>query len=253
MTTRNLVCLSTGLLFFLAAFQGAMADPVPCAVSGTYQTLLNTDAGGGCTISVGSGVSLTFSDFTFAPSGTGAPSAGGVTYSLDDPGVGIVGQPIFGFEFHPDLAVTGTSANPTPSQDIMLSYLVVPTGTAIDSVDLLENATATGAAVGEVSEGLHFCIASDPNNTSGTCRVFPHPVEVSTSTSLQDHVTFGRWTSMMVSKDITASSNAVGASANIMQVRDAVDLTVVPEPTTYGLVTIGLLTIGYFRRRRSTR
>jgi hypothetical protein len=34
-------------------------------------------------------------------------------------------------------------------------------------------------------------------------------------------------------------------------VRDAVDLTaVVPEPTTYGFVSIGLLAFGYLVRRR---
>jgi PEP-CTERM motif len=254
MTTRNLVNLSMGLLLSLVAAHVAIADtvdPGACPTSGTYQDLLNTDTGGGCTISVGPGVSLTFSDFTFTPSGVGTPSAGGVTYTLDDPGVGSAGQPIFGFELNPGLTVTGTPANPTASQDIMLSYLVVPTGTAVNSVDLLQNATATAPGVGQVSENLMFCIASDPDNTSGTCRTFPgNPVVVSTSTGLPDHVTFGNWTSMLVSEDINANSGGLGGSATISGVQDAVDLSVVPEPTTYGLLSIGLLAIGYFSRRR---
>ena len=139
-------------------------------------------------------------------------------------------------------------------QDIMLSYLVVPSGVRIVSADLQESATATGAGVGQVTENLMFCIASDPNNTSGNCRVFPgNPLHVTTGPppALVDNRTFGQWTSMMVSKDINAFSGAAGGTAAISDVRNALD--VVPEPTTYGLVSIGLLTIGYFSRRRSAR
>lgn len=237
-------------LLWLAAVQGAIAAPLACPTTGTYQTLLNSNASGGCTISEG-GATLLFENFTFSPSGAGTPAASAMSYTLDNPGVGSAGQPIFGFELNPGLTVTGTSANPTPSQSLILSYLVVPTGTAINSVDLLENATASGGAVGQVSEGLQFCIASDPNNTSGTCRVFANPVAVSTSTGLQDHVTFGAWTSMTVSEQITASSGGVGSTATISQVRDAVDLnTTAPEPQAYGLVSVGLLAFGYFARRR---
>jgi hypothetical protein len=73
---------------------------------------------------------------------------------------------------------------------------------------------------------------------------------VTTAGSLHQEVTFGPWTSMTVSKDINASSGAVGGTATISQVRDAVDLNVVPEPTTYGLVSVGLLAFGYLARRR---
>jgi hypothetical protein len=256
MTTRNLVDLSTLLLVSLAMVQGAMADTVACPTTGTYQDLLNTDAGGGCTISVGGGASLIFSDFTFTPAGNvGTPAANEVGYHLDDPGVGPGGEPIWGFQFNPGFAVTGTTTTPDATEDTLLTYKIVPVGTTIDSDDLLENAAATGAGVGQVSEDIMFCIASDPNNTSGTCRTF-HPLLVSTVVppGLQDNVTFGHWTSMTVSKNISASSGAVGGTATISQVRDSVDITSaikrsVPEPTTYGLMSIGLLTI-YFGRRR---
>jgi hypothetical protein len=255
MKMHNFFGLSARLLLSLAAVGGAIADttadPIACPTTGTYQDLLNTDAGGGCTINAGGGRSLTFSNFTFTPAGVGTPNASGVGYTLDDPGVGIGGVPIFGFEFNPGLAVIGTAANSNAIQDILLTYTVVPMGTTITSDHLLENAAATGAGLGQVSEDLTFCIASDPNNTSGVCRVFPgNPLLVTTAGSLHQEVTFGPWTSMTVSKDINASSGAVGGTATISQVRDAVDLNVVPEPTTYGLVSVGLLALGYLARRR---
>jgi hypothetical protein len=255
MKMRNFPRLSTWLLLSVAAIPGAMATPVACPTTGTYQTLLNTDAGGGCTISLGGGASLTFSDFTFTPAGVGTPTAADVGYFLDDPGTGPGGVPIYGFEFNPGLAVTGTTATPDAIQDILLTYLIVPSsGTAINSADLLENAAATGAGVGQISENLMFCIASDPNNTSGTCRTFAgNPLLVTTvGGALQDVANFGDWTSVTVSKDISASSGAVGGTATVSQARDAVDVTaVVPEPETYSLLAIGLLACGYLARRRT--
>ena len=250
---QKFLCLFTFLLVFLAAVQIATATPIPCPTTGTFQDLLNSNAGGGCTISAGPGRSLIFSDFVFTPAGVGTPNASGVGYTLDDPGMGVGGVPIFGFEFNPGLAVTGTAANPNAIQDILLNYLVVPVGTAITSAHLLENAAATGTGVGQVSEDLQFCIASDPNNSSGTCRVFGgNPLLVTTAgpPGLQNVANFGQWTSMTVSKDINASSGTAGSTATISQVRDAVDIFIpTPEPTTYGLVSVCLLAFGYFARR----
>jgi hypothetical protein len=252
-TMQKFLCMFTFLVVFLAAVQVAAAAPIPCPTTGTYQDLLNSNAGGGCTISAGSGKTLIFSNFAFTPAGVGTPSASGMGYALDDPGMGVGGQQIFGFEFNPGLAVTGTTANSNAIQDILLTYLVVPVGTTITSAHLLENAAVTGSGVGQVSEVLQFCIASDPNNTSGTCRVFGgNPLLVTTAgpPGLTNVANFGQWTSLTVSKDINASSGTVGSTATISQVRDAVDIFVpTPEPATYGLVSVCLLAFGYFARR----
>jgi len=245
---RNFFGLSGCLLLLLVIVPGAIADPIACPTTGTYQDLLNSNPGGGCFISVGSGVSLMFSNFTFTPAGTGTPTAAQVGYFLDDPGMAVGGGPIWGFEFNPGLAVTGTAATPNVIQDILLTYTLVPVGTTIVSTHLLANAAATGAGVAQVTENQMFCIASDPNNTSGTCRIFP-PLLVTTAgpPGLHNDAFFPPWTSIAISKDISASSGTAGSTATISQVRDSVDL--VPEPATYGLFGVGFLIVGYFVRR----
>jgi hypothetical protein len=252
---RNFLGVSACLLLLLATVPGAIAAPIACPATGTYQDLLNSNAGGGCFITVGGGVSLLFSNFTFTPAGVGTPTAAQVGYFLDDPGTAVGGGPIWGFEFNPGLAVTGTVATPNVIQDILLTYLVVPVGTTIVSDHLLENAAATGAGVGQVTENIMFCLPSDPNNTSGTCRLFP-PLLVTTAgpPGLHNDAFFAPWSSLTVSKDISASSGTAGSTATISQVRDAFDIVVVvPEPATYGLVSVAFLLFGSFARRNRAK
>jgi hypothetical protein len=176
-------------------------------------------------------------------------------YTLDNPGVSIgTGQLIYGFEFNPGLAVIGSGGTPNAVEDILITYTLVPTGRTITSAHLLENAAATGSGVGQVAENLTFCIASDPNPTLGTCRMFGgNPLLVTTAgpPGLHNDAFFGPWTSMTVSKDMNVASGTLGSTAVISQVRDSVDLnTVVPEPATYGLAAFGFLAFGYITRRR---
>jgi hypothetical protein len=235
----------------LAALPG-MAAPIACPTTGTYQTLLNTNAAGGCTISPAAGELLTFSSFTFTPSGFGTPTAAQMTYTLDDPGTAPGGQSTFGFVFSPGLAVIGSSGTPNDVQDIGISYLVVPTGTSIISDHLVQTAAASGGGIGKSTENLTFCIASDPNNTSGTCRVFPgNPLTTTTPANLRADVSFGQWTSMTATKDINVSSGAFGGIATISQVEEAVDVTAaaaVPEPSSYGLVGLAIIALGFVTR-----
>jgi hypothetical protein len=240
------------LVAVFAAIPG-IAAPIACPTTGTYQTLLNTNAGGGCTISPAAGELLTFSNFVFTPSGVGEPTAAQVPYTLDDPGTAPGGQSTFGFVFSPGLAVIGSSGMPNEVQDIVLSYLVVPTGTSIISDHLAQTATASGAGVGKSTENLMFCIASDPNNTSGTCRSFPgNPLTVTTGGSSRNDVSFGQWTSMTATSDINASSVAFGGLATISQVEEAVDVVgaaVVPEPSSYSLVGLAIIAFAICLRR----
>ena len=247
--------LSAVFFVFLIALPGSAS--IICPTTGTYQDLINSNGSGGCTISPATGGVLTFSGFTFTASGAGTPAANQMGYTLDNPGVSIgTGQSIYGFEFNPGLAVIGSSGTPNAIQDILLTYTVVATGTFITSVHLLENEAVTGSGVAQVSENLTFCIASDPNPALGTCRLFGgNPLKVSSAGGVGIHndlLGLLNWTSMTVSKDINVSSGSLGSTASISQVRDAVDISA-PEPATYGVMSLGLLVLGYFRFRRTTR
>jgi hypothetical protein len=208
-------------------------------MTGTYQALLNTDAMGGCTIAVVGGGSLTFSNFAYIPGGINPQLASSIGYTLlDGQFTDTTGQPLYGFDFNPNLP------NGAAIQDVDLEYTVVPTGVTITSAELATNANG---GIAQVTEDLSFCTASDPNPTQGNCHLFPQFVVGNQPGQmlLQDK-NFGPWTSMTVNKNISCNG-----CTDISFVRNGFD--VIPEPTTYGLVGIGLLALGYFRRRRTAR
>jgi hypothetical protein len=225
-------------------------DPA-CPTSGTYSTLISFNPGG-CSINVGGGASLTFSNFTFVPTGSGTPTDMG--YMLDNPVIDM-GEQDWGFDFNPGLAVLGTSIMPSVSQDILITYKVVAMGTAIISDHLMTNAAAAGGGLGEVTETLTFCTALDVDPTLGTCHEFGgNPLTVTTinpPSSLFNVAHFGPWTSMTVTKDMIVSSGMAGGFATMSQVRDSLD--VVPEPGTWALLALGGLLIGISRFRSRTQ
>jgi hypothetical protein len=118
---------------------------VVCA-SGTYADL---EADGSCHIDISATESLDFSNFTFTQAGMGTNTAANVGITVLDPGSSILGN-VYGFLIDPGEGVSGANQ----SEDILLTYTITAIGTSITSVDLDENATATGSGVGEVDETL---------------------------------------------------------------------------------------------------
>lgn len=209
---------------------------------------LNPTAGGGCDIA-----NLIFGNFSIIGSATGngvIPTAAQLGFSIDEPTTNTAtGEKAYGFEFAPNLAVTGVG-----SVDLLLQYDIFETGSSrITSNHLLVNgltSSALGASIG-VSE-------TDCGKTTlaGGCAFLPL-LFVTAANPHQDQEDIGPFVAEHITKDIFVNVQRREDFAAISLVRDDVDqkggdtLTGSPEPSTLGVMLLGslLLVAGKFYRR----
>ena len=175
----------------------AQATPIACPTTGSLATLIALNPTG-CLIN-----GLLFDTFAISPSATGTgtlPTAAQVTYTLDNPGTSTgTGQLIYGFEFNPNMTVSGIGA-----EDLLLTYTIVAPSAEITSVHLLENAVVTGtgstATVSETDCGKLV--------VGGGCTFFTD--QVTPTSPHQDVLGIGPYTEVDISKDINVSSTTAG-------------------------------------------
>jgi len=229
------------VLSLLAASTG-LAAPVPCPTSGTgsggapsFADLLSTNAGGGCFIA-----DKVFSSFTFLTNFSGSATpllATQVSYTLDNNAPTLIG-----FEFAMSLNASGSSSN-----DIKLTYNINQAAGVADITSLHLLLTGQANNGGSISVSENFCLGAfnstncDSSGVLNTNAGSPH----------QD-VFFAGVSQLSIIKDINAAGNGVGGTASISGVRNAVDETVtnlVPEPATVSSYLLGLLALGWFRRK----
>ena len=205
----------------------------------TYDQLVSLGAGG-CMLN-----DLLFSNFAFAPSATGTgttPTASQMSFTLDNPVVSS-GQTIWGFEFNPNLSVSGVGM-----EDIQIQYDITAPSIEISSIHLQESASATAGATGIVAEGPD-CGTTTPG---GGCQFLP-TLSVTPSIPHQDALGIGPFLTLHVITGMTVIATGPNGFAGISDVRNAVDETGssnVPEPATFSyMIGAGLVLMGCARRR----
>jgi len=188
-----------------------------CSSFSSYQAML---AAGACTIGSGA-TQLTFSNFTFtgAAAGTGTKPADMTFSTLNGaPATPPSTDTLYGFNFNPNLSVSGVG-----SESIHITYTITAPSAIIASLHLLVNVATVGGATATVTE-------TDTCGPGTPCTLFAGSTPPAVG-SHQDLLGIGPYTTVAVDKDIDVNSSSAIGLASISDVRNAVDLSVVPAPS----------------------
>jgi len=215
----------------------------------TLQSLMTA---GTCTID---GLAFTFNSGSFdvdslTGGGSAPATASQVTYTVDNgPVANPLNVPIYGFEFNPDLSVTGVG-----SADLLIHYTVSASSDVLSSLHVALTGTVLQDNVNaSVVEDDIPCLGPGQTNCGAPLNPDLQVSKGSSGTTLYDDIAFapgGPYQSFAVTKDINVTSINTLGFANISDVRDAFD-KVVPEPASVSFVALGLLgLVGAVRRYR---
>jgi hypothetical protein len=215
----------------------ASAAPTTCAASGSFATLVATNASGGCYVQ-----DHLFSGFTYLSSASGAGAVrvnpNNFLYST------VTNAPdAVGFEF----AFTLT-ASPNTAGNISIGWLVQ--GVNIISNHLILDAVATGNAVAIAQ--TTFCkggpVAGCPAGALDQLTTYKGP---GIGTNLSDALFFPEVEKLGVRTTLNVFA-AAGGSASITAVRQTIDPPAsVPEPAGMGLAGSAIISLYFLHRRRA--
>jgi hypothetical protein len=242
----------TIILVFLLLAVNSWGVPMACPITGTYQTLLGTNADGGCIIN-----DKLFNLFSLSALATGGATpitASQMAYTV------VNNFPTdIGFTF----TMSGLAASSGQTNDLAISYLVAMLPGLLPQIisgHLAMTAATNGTGIANVGEVLNIgCGTSTCPDVPGVS--FSKALSTvlgggnnKTNDSYQwaqlgllDSKPFVPVSEVFITKDI----NVVGGSngfASISIVQNTVDQ--LPEPITLTLLGSGLLLIGSLRRHR---
>jgi len=255
MKTKSILGL-VALLALVAMPNLMMATP-SCSSATTYAGLI-ADNSTGCTIG-----GLLFYNFEFTPSATGTglasvPTATQMTIAdvingtTGSPGpLDPSGQLLYGFDFNPNIGIAGMG-----SEDILISYDVLAPSAEITSAHIQMNGGAANGGTATVTETDTPCTGVTGSGITATPTGCSAPLTPSlqvtqpTGSLLQNYLNIGPYEFVSVTKDINVSGFGANSTADLTFVRDAFDLSQVPEPATVSYVLIGCLGLFAAARRR---
>jgi hypothetical protein len=240
------------ILVFLLLAVNSWGVPIACPITGTYQTLLGTNADGGCIIN-----DKLFSLFSLSAAATGgatAITASQMVYTV------VNNFPIdIGFTF----TISGLAASSGQSNDVAISYLVAMLPGLLPQIisgHLAMTAATTGTGIANIGEVLNIgCGTSICPDVPGVSFAQALSTVVGggndkTNDAYQwaqlgplDKKPFVPVSQVFITKDINVLGGSNGF-ASISIVQNTVDQ--VPEPITFSLLGSGLLLVGFLRRRR---
>lgn len=220
--------IRTALLAFAALALAGASHAATCANGATLASYISA---GSCTLTDSStGITLTYSGFSFAPS-AGSPTASDITV--------VTTGGTLAFNFVAPWAVTSPN-----SQDADLIFTASASAAVIDDVTAqLVAFGCTGGGIDDLSENVH----AGTTTTGALLGSIDVGACESGVTSGPVTATFAPQTAITVVKDLSVSALA-GGSASVSNFTDSV--SVVPEPGSLLLLGSGLLGLAGTLRRK---
>jgi hypothetical protein len=220
-----------GVFAMIKIVQGVLLGSTLFLASAPAQatvTLASLIADGG-TITDGDKV---FSDFSYTPSGDAPPAADIAVIPFTN------GAGEYGIQFSNSFTAAGTDFG-----DAALSYVVTVNNShwRIDDATAFSVGTAINGGFWDVSETLFA-----GTSAIGTLTTFD-----GIGSQFSDHTTFDPVSSILVIKDISFHGN--GGLADLSVLDQNFSQTAVPEPSTWAMMLLGFVGLGYAAFRRNMR
>jgi hypothetical protein len=234
---KTFLLIAISLLFV----SGAMADGV-CPTGGGSLSAYIPVAYGGTSVFTSCHIgTLDFSNFFFgSTSGGGANPLSPSQIAVNTVNNGPLGE---GFAFAP---ISGLTVTQPGNIDVEVGFTV--TGASLDDLGISFNATTGGSGNADFTESWCFANETVPScivATDGSFHVHDPPPNLKNTKVFASPVP-----ALTVLKDVAINTGSTTGNANVSAFGNT--FSYVPEPTYTALLAVGLLGLGWMRKRRQS-